>query len=538
MQFTNNTLIAPDILADDIPVISGSDFYINNQGIICTYNNTEVTVIDSSGNNVTVSTIDQITDNIYIVNNYLAYRMSTFEILVTNIACEHQKYKGGFQGIVGFTYGDTTYDYINNTSVASEIQFTARLNNNKHLEINVGGKWFTPNGEFRCYINDTFYNISCKTILPNSFGNEFLIKLASWTHVTTLTDEDPTNYISDVLIQGNTLYLQLRKQVRGSTPYDWSSVAATTETVLYSNDSRFINCEMYGEPSGDVLFFVDRLSNVVYLLEASTLNYLNSYTHPFMITGVNLMDKQTLAIVDKRAFTVLYAYKQLQSYMMKVANHTEFNQMSAYEDLPNEYFNEQVVYNKDLQTIAIKSSYRQNMLCYILGNKTQSICHTTLDLITTDWNLYRLHSGKLFKYTFVEENAEYTDIYNSDGTLNIDESYEPCIYIGTDIEADNGGNTLADTEIMFEGKICIIDDTPEELGLKYIIESSGDKPVSEDLPVRTNQANPVNNWYLYSKRLRVPISYTSWCKIMLMPTTKIYSINLTNQSKVSKRRKK
>ena len=99
--------------------------------------------------------------------------------------------------------------------------------------------------------------------------------------------------------------------------------------------------------------------------------------------------------------------------------------------------------------------------------------------------------------------------------------YDSFIYIGSDLEPDVGGSTFNDTEIKFEGKIVILD------GDQISVESSADTPKDEfDLPIRTEQNNPENQWYLYTKTLRYPVSYTDWLKIGLMPTTKIFTINL------------
>ena len=92
---------------------------------------------------------------------------------------------------------------------------------------------------------------------------------------------------------------------------------------------------------------------------------------------------------------------------------------------------------------------------------------------------------------------------------------------------------MRDTEIKFEGKLALVD------GDDVSVESSGDVPKdSKDLPVRTNQDNPDNWWYLYTKTLRYPVSYTDWIKISLMPTTKIISISLVEDPNKSQKGKK
>ena len=98
---------------------------------------------------------------------------------------------------------------------------------------------------------------------------------------------------------------------------------------------------------------------------------------------------------------------------------------------------------------------------------------------------------------------------------------KPKYEAGKDILFVNGIPFYYDTEIKFEGKIVILD------GDQISVESSADTPKDEfDLPIRTEQNNPENQWYLYTKTLRYPVSYTDWLKIGLMPTTKIFTINL------------
>ena len=520
MQFVNNTLINPEALANDIPVIHGKDYYIDEQAIVCTYNQKDVKIIDRTGSDVEVSSINQITENIFIINNFLSYKLASNEILVTQINCSRSVYKGAFQGIVGFNEGETTYQYLNNTSVAGSTTYTGRLNNNKHLEINIGGTWYVPNGEFRCYIDETFFCINSQSTLPNSFGETFTVTLASWTEATGQSETDPTNYIKDIFIQGNTLYLSTRKQLIGSTPFDWSDIDTTKESVIWSEDSRFINTYFYGEPSADVLFCVDLHNNTIYLLNSSNFEYINSYDHNYQITACNNIDKQMMVIVDKKFVTIINFYQQLNNYLLKTQLQYEFKQMSAYEDLPEYPFYEDVTFIKSINTIAIKSSYRQNMLIYTVGNKVSSACHTDTNMILTDWEAYLVLGGTATRYSLVEDNMRYDEV-----SQNEIKEYSSYIYIGSDLEADLGGSTTADTQILFEGKICIED----ERGV-ISVESSGDKPVASDYPVRTNQVNPENNWYLYSKTLRYPVSYTDWFKITMMPTTRIYSISLINQT--------
>ena len=534
MKFVNNTLINPDAVADDIPVIQGEDYYIDNQGIVCTYNQKTVTVLDmSTGQSIAVNSINQVTENLYIINGHLCFRMSTDVIIYTSIMCSNSVYKGAFQGIVGFTEGETDYQFINNQSVASNTKFTGRINASKHLEIKVGNNWYVPNGEFRCYIDETFFCIDCNSTLPNSFGSTFDVTLASWTEVTKITEKDPTNYIKDILIQGNTLYLSTRKQLIGSEPFDWSEIDTAQETVIWSEDSRFINCNLAGEATADILYAIDYKTNTIYVLNSSNFNYLNSYDHIYQMTAVNAIDKNLVLIIDRQFVTIINFYQQLNNYLVKTMLQYEFKQMSAYEDLPSGYIFEECAFIKSINTIAIKSSYRQNMLIYVNGNIVSSICLTSTYLILSDYNLYLVDNEVCTQYAQVEDNSTYNDLDEDIKT------YNSCIYIGSDLEADMGGATQADTQIIFEGKIAIEDEQNFVL-----VESSGDKPIAIDYPVRTNQSNPSNNWYLYSKTLRLPVDYTTWLKITMMPTTRIYNISLinqtqsTNNSKNTKRRRK
>ena len=529
MIFSNNTLINPEAVADDIPIIHGTDFYIDEQGFVCTYNQTDTIIIDSNGLPVKVTSLKQITENLFVINNYLAYRMSTDQIVVSKIATTRSIYKGAFQGIVGFNEAESSYHFMNNTSQKSGVKFTGRLNELKHLEIQIGSNWFVPNGEFRCWIGDTFYNVNSQLTLPNSFGETFEVDLSGWTECQM---EDTTDYIKDALVQGNTLYLSTRKHVIGSAPYDWTVVNEKSETTVWSKDTRIIGGNLYGEPSATNFFIVNYTTDSVYYVSGDELQILNTYEHQYNITACCVLDKQILAIVDRQFLTAISFYQQLNNFLLKTVLQYEFKQMSAYEDLPTTTFFEEVSFIRDLNTIALKSNYRKNLLIYLIGNKVSSICFTSTEMILTDWDIYKLSSGYLTKYGKVEDNATYEDL-DSLNTL-----YENCIYIGSDLEPSDGGSTLRDTEILFEGKIAI-----EDVNDMIMIESSGDKPVSIDYPVRTNQSNPYNDWYLYSKLLRLPISYTDWFKITLMPTTKIYAIRLvnsssnnSNKSKKSKRR--
>ena len=167
------------------------------------------------------------------------------------------------------------------------------------------------------------------------------------------------------------------------------------------------------------------------------------------------------------------------------------------------------------------------MMMHILGNKVVSGCHTALGIIGAQYGSYLVDNKILYRYRKVEDSGEYEPIDISTGTL----SFDNFIYIGSDLEPDNGGSTMQDTEIVFEGKINIID------GNSISTESSSDTPISNDIPIRTNQNNPDNWWYLYTKTLRYPISYSDWTKISLMPTTKIYNIRLVPRADQQKKSK-
>jgi len=526
MQFLNNTLISPDMMANNIPIIHGKNYYIDEQTIVCTYNKSSQTVISNTGTTVSnIANINQITENIFVIDGYLSFQLASGEILKTSISASKSVYKGGFQGIVGFNTGEASYQFLNNTCVKSVVSFTARINSSLHMEIQLGSDWYVPNGEFRVYIEDTFYNISSETLLPNTFGDTFTVYLASWTNVS-LTDT--TDYIKDALVQGNTLYLSTRKHLIGSAPYSWEVADEETSSTVWSTDSRLIYAQLEGEPSADHFFAVNNNTNTVYYLDNSTLNISNSYQHQYDITAACNIDKQFICLVDKRFITLVNFYTQLSSILFKIVMQYEFKQMSAYEDLPNYEFTEEVKFSKAINTIGIKSSYRNSMLIYIINNKVSSICYTDQTIILTPWTFFNLDNKTLTKYSLVEDNGRYAEITDDNPTF---ESY---IYIGSDLEPQEGGSTLSDTNILFEGKIAI------DTGDDYIsIESSGDTPNdTNDLPVRTNQSLPTNNWYLYSKLLTYPVSYTDWFKITLMPTTRIYQISLKQLTNSTNKKKK
>lgn len=525
MQFSNNTYIAPDAFRDDIPVIHGQNYYINEQAQVCTYTYDNVNVIDSLGDAVTVTSLNELTDFIYIINNKFAVKTSA-GILVTDLDATKQNYRGGLQGIVGWDDNATEYQFQNNKSQVSTVTFTGRINNSKQLELQLGDTWAVPLGEFRCYISNTFYNITYNTVLPNSFGDTFTVTLCGWTTVSN--ELEATNYITDALVQGNTLYLMTRTQLIGSEPFSWDVIDTTEQTVIWSEDSRIVGNKLYGDPTGSQIFCVDYNTNTVYFLDSvNDLEILNSYQHNLKLTGAGHIDKQLIALVDKEGITIQYFYVSLNNYLQKTVASVKFNQMSAYEEMINTNQIEDVAFIKSISSIAIQSTQRSPMLIYMIGNNVQSICHTNSDIIIGENYCYRLVGGNLMQYGLTEDNGYYTDL--SDTVLEYADNF---IYIGSDLEADVGGATLEDTEIKFEGKIAIIQDD------EVLVESSGDKPEAQDLPVRTNQANPTNEWYLYSKTLRMPLCYPDWIKITMMPTTKIISISLTDYFGNAEKQKK
>lgn len=513
MIFSNDTRINPELQEKNgIPVIHGTNYYIDDQGYVATYNLAPETVFTIEGENVKVKTIIPITEFIYVINQRIAYKTDT-GFLVTELPATKEKYRGGFQGIVGFNETEVEYQFINNKTPVSEITYTARINSSKQLEIKVGSNWVIPLGEFRCYINDTQYTINYNTPMPNSFGDEFTIKLSGWTTTTLKT---ATNYIRDILVQGNTLYLSTRLNIIGSTPYEWGSVDTGTSTVIWSEDSRIVGSYFVGQPTATNFYLVNYNTSSIYWVSAADFNILQEYQHKLPMMGVGSVDKFTCAIVDKEAITVIGAYISLSTWLMKVRTYLKLNQLSAYEDLTTQYLREEVLYCQDLDSLIIKSSQRKNMMFYILNNKVQSGCHTNNEIVLGDYSCYIVDSGTLYKYTRVEDSGDYEPIDTTTGKL----SFDSFIYIGSDLEPDNGGSTMRDTEIIFEGKINIID------GNTISTESSSDTPISSDIPIRTDQTNPENWWYLYTKTLRYPISYADWTKISLMPTTKIFAIRL------------
>lgn len=522
MIFSNDTRINPEQMEKTgIPVIHGQNYYIDDQGYVSTYNLTSQNVEDIYGESVSVKSLIPVTEFIYIINQFLAYK-TTNGFLVTDIPAPKEKYRGGFQGIVGFNETETEYQFINNKSPQTETVYTGRINSSKQLEIKVGTHWVTPLGEFRCYINDTFYNINYNTPMPNSFGDEFEVKLSGWT---TVTLKVATNYIRDIIVQGNTLYLSTRLYLIGSTPYEWDSVETETSTVIWSEDSRVVGSYFVGQPTATNFYLVNYNTSSIYWVSAEDFDVLQEYQHKMPMMGVGSVDKFTCAIVDKEALTIIGSYVSLNTWLMKVRTYLKLNQLSAYEEMTTQYLREQVGFCQDLDSLIIKSTQRQNMMFYILNNKVQSGCHTDSRIIIGEFSCYLIESGSLYKYTKVEDSGEYEPIDITTGNL----SFNSFIYIGSDLEPDNGGSTMRDTEIMFEGKINIID------GNTISTESSSDTPISSDIPIRTDQNNPDNWWYLYTKTLRYPISYADWTKISLMPTTKIFTIRLVEPLEQNKK---
>lgn len=527
MKFSNETRINPEVYEDSIPVIHGQNYYIDEQGYVSTFNLSPEDVYNQDGDKVQVNSLSPVTEFIYIVNNKLAYKTS-IGLVVTDIIADKQKYVGGFQGIAGFDEVTTTYQYINNKEPAkSQVTFEGRINTSKQLEIKIGDEYVVPLGEFRCYISNEFFNINYSSVLPNSFGDTFTVTLASWT---TVQLNENTNYIKDMFIQGNTLYLSTRLYILGSVPYDWSQVDKDNSAVVWSEDSRLNGGIFAGNPSASKFYIVNMNTSTVYYVDSTDLTILQEYQHKLTILGVGVIDKYMLGIVDKEAVTVLSAYVSLNTWLIKAKIYFKFNQLSAYEEMITQYITEQVEFTQDLNSIVIKSTQRAPMMLYLVGDKIISGCHTSLNVIPGKFTSYLIDKGQLYKYTKVEESGEYEDIDITAGNVNFDSF----IYIGSDLEPDVNGSTMRDTEIVFEGKLAIVD------GDDVSVESSSDVPTSADLPVRTNQSNPDNEWFLYTKTLRYPISYTDWIRISMMPTTKILNISLvvdpTQQQKTTKKK--
>lgn len=531
MQFSNNTRISPDVFEESIPVIHGQNYYIDEQGSVATFNKAVVNVFNSSGTGVVVKSIKPITEFIYVINQKLAYKTSR-GFLVTELPAQKDNYRGGFQGIVGFNDNDIQYQYINsNSTLKSDITYTARINNSKQLEIYLDSLdvWIVPLGEFRCFINNQLYTVGYDTTLPNSFGDTFTVTLLGWTSAEITPS---TNYIRDMFIAGNTLYISARLNIIGSTPYDWSSINTETQTVIWSEDSRLVGSYFAGQPTSSYFFLVNYNASAIYWIDSTDFSVLQEYQHKMPMLGVGSIDKFSIAIVDKEAVSLLSAYVSLNTWLIKTKLYFQFNQLSAYEEITTNYLREDINYVQDLNALAIKSTQRASMLLYILDNKVLSGCHTNSDIIAGDYSAYLIEDNQLLIYTRVEDSGIYNPLDLEAGVIN----YDSFIYIGSDLEPDVGGSTMRDTEILFEGKIAIVD------GDEISVESSGDVPKYEDLPVRTLQNNPQDWWYLYSKTLRYPISYTDWIKISLMPTTKIFSIrlaaDLTQQQATNSKSKK
>lgn len=531
MKFSNETRINPEMFEESIPVIHGKNYYIDEQGYIATYNLAPVEVFDETGASVEVKSIQEVTEFIAVINNKLAYKTSK-GYLVTKLAADKENYRGGFQGIVGFNETDVSYQYMNgNSTLKSDVTLEARINSSKQLEIHLTGSdiWVVPLGEFRCFINDELYTVSYDTILPNTFGDTFQITLLGWI---TVTISPATNYIRDMFIAGNTLYISTRLKIIGSTPYDWSSVSSETQTVLWSEDSRIVGSYFVGSPTATYFFLVNYNTSTLYWISAEDLSVLQEYEHRLPILGVGAVDKFTIGLIDKEAVSVLSAYVSLRTWLIKTRTYFQLNQLSAYEDMVTQYLREKVQFVRSINSLVVKSTQRASMMFYILDNKVTSGCHTDFEITMSEFNAYLVSNNTLYAYTRVEDSGEYEPIDYDTGVLG----YESFIYIGSDLEPDVGGSTMRDTEILFEGKITLVD------GDTLSVESSSDKPVdTKDLPVRTQQINPENWWYLYAKTLRYPISYTDWCKISLFPTTKIFNISLVvdpTRTQKSNRKKK
>lgn len=527
MQFTNNTRVIVESVEDDIPIIHGKNYYIDEQGFICTYNKELVSVFDRSGANVQVSYLQPVTEFIYIINHKVAYK-TTNGFLVTDLVAEKEKYVGGFQGIAGFNETETSYEFMNaNSTLKSGVSFTARINNSKQLEIYLSSIdiWVVPLGEFRCFIGDTLYTINYDLKLPNSFGDTFTVTLLGWT---TASVTPGTNYIRDLHISGNTLFVSCRLNLIGSEPYNWSNINTTESTVIWSEDTRIVDGYLVGDSSATNFYVVNYNTSYIYWVSSDEISVLQEYQHKLPILGVSSVDKFSIAIVDKESLSMIVSYVSLNTWLMKIKLYLAFNQMSAYEEVKTNYLRETVEYVRDLDAVVVNSTQRAPMIIHILNNKVTSVCHTNDDVVPGEYSAYLATKNGLYHYTKVEDSGEYDVIDRDTGILD----YDSFIYIGSDLEPDVGGSTLRDTEILFEGKLAIVD------GDEVSVESSGDTPIATDLPIRTEQVNPDNWWYLYSKTLRYPISYTDWIKISMMPTTKIFNIRLVNDPTQIKKTKK
>lgn len=515
MIFSNETRINPEAVKDSIPIIHGQNYYIDDDGSASTFNVTPEKVFDSLNKDIEVASLQQVTEFIYIINQKLAYKTDS-GILVTDVDAVKTKYRGGFQGIAGFNEAETSYQYINNNEpLTTQVTFTGRLSASKKLQLQIDeNTWVTPLGEFRCYISGTFYNINYNTILPNTFGETFTVQLAGWTNVEITPD---TNYINDLLVSGNTLYLSTRLNIIGTEPYNWSHTDTESSTVLWSEDSRLTGSYFQGSPTATYFYLVNYNTSSIYYLDASDLSILQEYQHNLPILGTGNIDKFAIGIVDKETITILRATASLNTWFLKGKFYQKFNQLSAYEEMFSQYLKEEVVYCQDLKSLVISSTQRTPMILYVSGDKVVSGCHTQVDIIPGDYSSYLIKDKKLYRYCRVEDSGEYDEIDIANGIVNFDSF----IYIGSDLEPDLGGSTMKDTEIMYEGKIAIVE------GDEVSVESSTDLPIdTSDLPIRTLQDKPENWWYLYTKTLRYPISYTDWIKISMMPTTKIFNIRL------------
>lgn len=514
MKFSQDTKIIVDAFEESIPVIHGQNYYIDAEGYVNTYTLDTVPVFDTTNKELELLAFRPITEFIAVINNRLAFK-TTQGWMVTNMIADKEKYVGGFQGIVGFDENTVKYSFINNNAPAqSTVKFTGRINNQKRLEIQVDeNTWVTPLGEFRCYIKGNFFNANYNSTLPNSFGATFEVVLAGWTSAEV---SPATNYIKDIHVCGNTLYLSCRLNAIGTTPFDWTKTDTSDKTVIWTEDSRLVGCNILGHPSSSYFFMVNLNTSAIYWVNAADFNIEQEYQHRLPILGCASIDKYMLAITDKESVSLISAYISLNTWLIKTKAYFKLNQLSAYEDITNQYESETVEYCDDINTIIIKSTQRASILLYISNGQILSGCHTVDEVIPGRYQTYLISNKKLYLYQTVEDSGEYNPVDLTTGVTNFDSF----IYIGSDLEPDVGGSTMRDTEIIFEGKLAIVD------GSDVSVESSGDVPKSTDLPIRTDQNNPDNSWYLYAKTLRYPISYTDWIKISMMPTTRIMNISL------------
>ena len=183
----------------------------------------------------------------------------------------------------------------NNTDIKSDVILTGRINASKQLEIYLPTvqQWIVPLGEFRCFIADTFYNIGYDAIMPNSFGDEFNVTLAGFKSASVTPT---TNYIRDMFISGNTLYLSTRLNIIGSQPYNWDVIDTSNKSVIWTEDSRLNGCYFCGNSASNQFFLVNYNTSYIYWVSGVDLSVLQEYQHKLPILGVGSIDKFSIAL--------------------------------------------------------------------------------------------------------------------------------------------------------------------------------------------------------------------------------------------------